>query len=433
MAAVTCLQKILFGPPGCGKSFRVRKIAEEELGITVPGPRLIETTFHPEYGYGDFLAKLLPQTSKYQQKYLLSAAGPIPATTIQEEVERSSIEYNIHTGPLLKALALAYADPGKNVLLVIDEINRGNCAQIFGDIFQLLDRNDSGRSEYGVELCQLFHGALQNELQRQGAPASACPAQKLYLPPNLSLIGTMNTSDESVYYMDSAFKRRWDFAFMPWSGQPGGVLHERQRSLTVEGVDGDWISVLTRLNDYIAGSFRGRNIDDKQIGLWFVKVPLTAPEKLGAALEALKVKLAPLVGKSGHGEWVKIFPKAESYGFGENLLTVSAKADFEAFGAGWPADVNPYQPELLAAKLIEHIDAFLDVPAPRITLETIRNKLMFFLWDNVFSRDRSPLFALLRLGGMAGGDPRTFGEFATPEHAAMLLAGLLAPAETASA
>ncbi|UTY59054.1 AAA family ATPase [Massilia sp. erpn] len=427
------MQKILFGPPGCGKSFRVRKIAEEELGITVPGPRLIETTFHPEYGYGDFLAKLLPQTSKYQQKYLLSAAGPIPVTTIQEEVERSSIEYNIHIGPLLKAVALAYSDTEKNVLLVIDEINRGNCAQIFGDIFQLLDRNDNGRSEYGIELCQLFHGALQNELKRLGAPADACPAQKLYLPPNLSLIGTMNTSDESVYYMDSAFKRRWDFAFMPWSGQPGGILHERQCSLAVEGVDGDWLSLLTRLNDYIAGSFRGRNIDDKQIGLWFLKVPRRGPEKPGAIVAALKAQLAPLVGKLTHSDWVKIFPTSTSYGFGENLLTMSVKNDFEKFLIGWPADVDPYQPQLLATNLIDHIDALEQAPRPLITLETIRNKLMFFLWDNVFSRDRSPLFALLRLGGMAGDDPRTFGEFATPEHAVMLLAGLLAPAETASA
>ncbi|WP_256079492.1 AAA family ATPase [Massilia sp. YIM B04103] len=432
MAAVTCLQKILFGPPGCGKSFRVRKIAEEELGITVPGPHLIETTFHPEYGYGDFLAKLLPQSSKYQQKYLFSGTGAFPDATIREEVERSSIEYNIHIGPLLKALALAYADPSQNVLLVIDEINRGNCAQIFGDIFQLLDRNDSGRSEYGVELCQLFHSALQNELKRLGAPASACPAQKLYLPPNLSLIGTMNTSDESVYYMDSAFKRRWDFAFMPWSGQPGGDLHERQRSLPVEGCGADWIELLTRLNDYIAGSFRGRNIDDKQIGLWFVKVPASAREKLERPLQTLKTQLVPLVDKASHSDWVKLFPNAGNYGFG-NLQTLSARTDFEAFGIGWPDGVNPYQPELLADKLIEHIDGFLKSPRPGITLDTIRNKLMFFLWDNVFARDRSPLFALLRLGGMTGEDPRTFGEFATPVHAAMLLVGLLKPAETASA
>lgn len=432
MAAVTCLQKILFGPPGCGKSFRVRQIAEEELGISVPGPRLIETTFHPEYSYGDFLAKLLPQSSKYQQKYLLSGAAPLPDATIEEAVERSSIEYSIHAGPLLKALALAYADPTQNVLLVIDEINRGNCAQIFGDIFQLLDRRDDGRSEYGVELSQLFRSALQNELNHLGAAAGTAPAQKLYLPPNLSLIGTMNTSDESVYYMDSAFKRRWDFAFMPWSGQPGGAMHERQRSLPVEGSGAEWIELLTRLNDHIAGSFRGRNIDDKQIGLWFIKVPRSAVEQRAPELEALKAKLVPLVGKSTHSDWHKLFPGAVNYGYG-NLQTMTVRTDFEAFGIGWPDDVNPYQPELLANTLIEHIDDFLKTPRPGITLDTIRNKLMFFLWDNVFARNRDPLFALLRRGGMKGEDPRTFGEFATPVHAAMLIVGLLAPAEAADA
>ncbi|NVD99403.1 McrB family protein [Massilia sp. BJB1822] len=437
MAAVTCLQKILFGPPGCGKSFHVRQIARDELGIASDSPYLIETTFHPEYGYGDFLAKLLPQSKQYQQKYTLSGVDTLKDAVIHEGTIRSTIEYNIHTGPLLKAIALAYANPKQNVLLVIDEINRGNCAQIFGDIFQLLDRNEEGRSEYGVELCQLFRDALITEMARLPASTSPLPAQKLHLPPNLSLIGTMNTSDESVYYMDTAFKRRWDFAFMPWTGQPGSPPHERQRKLLVEDSTTEWETLLERLNRHIAESFKGRNVDDKQIGLWFVKVRQTETERQAPQrqeLQTLKSKLPSLIGEAAHAEWVKVFPNVELYGRDGYVKTMSAKDDFLTYGIDWPEDVSPL-PSELASTLIAHIDGFLNRPLirPEIGLETIRNKLMFFLWDNVFARDREPLFRLLRRSGMQGADPRTFGEFSSADHARMLVAGLMLDADPVKA
>ena len=116
------------------------------------------------------------------------------------------------------------------MLLAIDEINRGNCAQIFGDMFQLLDRDAEGWSQYAIDLSDLHRAALETELERLGKTLADLPEKSpsrstprafpasLRLPPQLSLIGTMNTSDESVYYMDTAFKRRWDFEHMPWQG-----------------------------------------------------------------------------------------------------------------------------------------------------------------------------------------------------------------------
>ena len=113
------------------------------------------------------------------------------------------------------------------MLLAIDEINRGNCAQIFGDMFQLLDRDAEGWSQYAIDLSDLHRAALETELERLGKTLADLPESRRLgrrqghsriAAPQLSLIGTMNTSDESVYYMDTAFKRRWDFEHMPWQG-----------------------------------------------------------------------------------------------------------------------------------------------------------------------------------------------------------------------
>jgi hypothetical protein len=406
------LQKIFFGPPGCGKSYRVRLEAESELKIVGrDNPDLIETTFHPEYSYGDFVAKLLPKTN-----------------------EDGLIEYRIYAGPLIKALARAYAYPNQNVLLVIDELNRGNCAQIFGDIFQLLDRDADDWSEYGIDPSDLIMDALKQELCRLEKKLEDLPEKlkisdgkgyKLRLPPKLSLIGTMNTSDESVYYMDTAFKRRWDFEYMRWDGRDTPTL---QKNAKIWNTDHTWHEFLEKLNAFIAHEFKGRNVDDKQVGIWFLKVPNLAQLKTlterSEKLSPLLGKLKNLVSKNLQADWEPHFPNAKNYDRGGNLDTLSVKQDVKGYGVSWPGNVDKTKPEELANTLINCIGD-ISVPVSVVARAAIINKLMFFLWDNVFSRNHEPLQSLLKDGGSSKESPRTFGEFVSEDNVIAFIEGVM--------
>jgi 5-methylcytosine-specific restriction enzyme B len=441
------IQTIYFGPPGCGKSFRVREVSRTVLGIEPHSNRLIETTFHPETGYGDFVSKLLPQSRPHQQEYRVTGDhSSLSGITLKEVQEGVKIEYNVHAGPFIKALALAYS-ASENVLLVIDEINRGNCALIFGDMFQLLDRDASGWSQYGLDLPDIHQIALEQELNRLGktlanldsrlvipSPSGGKLRIKLKLPPNLSIVGTMNTSDESVYYMDTAFKRRWDFEYMPWNGTETGEAIERQRSAVVEGSDHAWRDFLERLNAHIAERFAGRNVDDKQIGLWFLR---SVPEARVVRLAQLRDQLEPLKGKTSLAEWKKVFPNAEKYDKSSNVLVSSIVKDFTSYGVDWPDDAPLAYPEELAEPLIRSLDNVIASTKLLIRRSAILNKLMFFLWDNVFSRDRTPLMDLIGPFDPSRPEPRTFGEFASEAHLARMLEALMTdaagPAEPASA
>ena len=153
------VQKILFGPPGSGKSFRAREIG---AALNVENDCTIEATFHPAYDYGDFVVKLLPMTVRRIRQF--NDMGALEKQQNAPEAE-SAIEYRTHVGHLIRAVAKAVeVGPKKNVLLIIDEINRGDCARIFGDIFQLLDRSLSGWSQYGVNLSDLAFSGLMKEL-----------------------------------------------------------------------------------------------------------------------------------------------------------------------------------------------------------------------------------------------------------------------------
>jgi hypothetical protein len=129
-------QLILFGPPGTSKSHTAKTVKVKELNA-----QLVPIAFHPEFSYGEFVARLLPMSTN------------------------GKIQYNVHAGPFLRALAMAYAAPEQNVVLLIDEINRGNCSEIFGDIFQLLDRDDDGGSCYPIVVSELTISALRQELE----------------------------------------------------------------------------------------------------------------------------------------------------------------------------------------------------------------------------------------------------------------------------
>lgn len=333
------IQKILFGSPGTGKSFKIDTvIIPNVLGIKKEEnpENVIKTVFHPEYTYGDFMGKLMPLTTSDKK-----------------------VEYKYYEGHFLKALAQAYknvifqkeGEDIRNVALVIDEINRGNSSAIFGTVFQLLDRREDGWSDYGITVSDLElkkiveligfiqggdsddgilykygrvrSGKLLEEYQETlskiniRVEKSNIIGSSIRIPPNLSILATMNTSDNSIYFMDSAFKRRWDWEFINWdeSKSPSGI-YGKAKNGTLD--DEEWLDFIKKLNYFIKSHHASiRGIEDKQIGQYFIK------------------------------------------------------------------------------------------QSP-VTAEHIQNKLMFFLWDSVFNRDKKPLVELLEINK---DDLITFGDF----------------------
>ena len=338
-SSVRPLQKILFGSPGTGKSYKIRTIATEQLGIelderTKTLSNTIKTVFHPEYTYADFMGKLLPHT------------------------QGGNVIYKFYPGHFLQALGNAYKSlmngDESHHLLVIDELNRGNAAAIFGTVFQLLDRENDDWSSYEVDLSTLeliellrimeiateinkndeilvsklsvkllhdYFSEIEHKREEDSEIsrlAGLLKRNKISLPPNLSILATINTSDESIYYLDSAFKRRWDWEYIASPRNTFYVPEVIQNSkVSFEYVNDDFkidLRILGHWHDCVVGvnkfiienSSSIKRIEDKQIGWWFIK--------------------------------------------SENDC---------------------------------------------IPLEVIRHKLMFYLWDSVFSKDRRPLESIL--------------------------------------
>lgn len=174
--------KIYYGAPGTGKSHRLNKITAHHCSYT--------TVFHPDTQYSDFVGALKP--------VMVDVNG------------EKKISYKFRSGPFTKALIEALNDINKHVYLVIEELNRAPAAAVFGEIFQLLDRNAQGESQYKIEVSDpdmLLH--IKEHLNEPDK------FHKLYLPSNFSILATMNSSDQSVMPMDTAFKRRWLFEYLP--------------------------------------------------------------------------------------------------------------------------------------------------------------------------------------------------------------------------
>jgi 5-methylcytosine-specific restriction endonuclease McrBC GTP-binding regulatory subunit McrB len=275
-------QLILFGSPGTGKSYHIVNSILPEIDIRgdnspEDSPNVTRVVFHPEYSYGDFMGKLMPLTKDGQ------------------------VEYKFYAGHFMQALARAYQnileadsiEEAQNVALVIEEINRGNSAAIFGTAFQLLDRNDEdlghGWSEYPVQFSEVEYDRLKETLgvvsrtegdsligyKYKGREYSLdefhealkiSPARKVRIPPNLYLIATMNTSNESIYHMDVAFKRRWHWQYMDIEE---GLVSEE--GIAFEGRN-EWETFVDRLNQFIRQHHKYvRRVEDKQIGHWFLQ------------------------------------------------------------------------------------------------------------------------------------------------------------------
>ena len=179
------------------------------------------------------------------------------------------ITYNFVEQAFLQAYIEAWKDREKPEFLVIEEINRGNCAQIFGDLFQLLDRGDNGYSEYAIRadtdlqkhLCKAFE-----DVEIEDYP-NIKSGTELLLPNNLYIRATMNTSDQSLFPIDSAFKRRWDWKYVPIAnGNNNGT--ELNWKIEIDGNQYDWWTFVKTINKHV---FDTTNSEDKQLGFFFCK------------------------------------------------------------------------------------------------------------------------------------------------------------------
>lgn len=187
---------LLYGVPGCGKSFYVEKHYESKVeeGFT------IRVVFHPDYTYSDFVGQVMP------------ILKTIPNEQGEDE---KKLQYEFVPGPFTQILHTAYLEPEKQCLLIIEELNRGNAPAIFGEIFQLLDRNDNGESKYGIYNADIAKYAYTDLTKYDGWQEEAVAKESIKLPPNLTIVATMNTSDQNVFTMDTAFQRRRQMKHIP--------------------------------------------------------------------------------------------------------------------------------------------------------------------------------------------------------------------------
>lgn len=272
----TGLQQIYYGAPGTGKSKTIKDLTF--------GESVIRTTFHPDSDYASFVGTYKPITEEVDLRDCYGKK--VIDDDTKEVVKEERIAYQFIPQAFLEAYVKAWKKLGssKKQYLIIEEINRGNCAQIFGDLFQLLDRNEYGFSDYPIvadkdmqkylekefagweitnkdEINQLYGEANMVNLIMKG--------ERLVLPSNLYIWATMNTSDQSLFPIDSAFKRRWDWKYVPIRE---GRDKETNAPLNWYINTGDkqykWWSFISKVNELI-GSLT--NSEDKKLGYFFCK------------------------------------------------------------------------------------------------------------------------------------------------------------------
>ena len=237
-------QIIYYGAPGTGKSHRIKKELKE---MNVSDKNIFRTTFHPDSDYSSFVGAYKPT--------MKPVADECKATVGKNE----EIAYSFVPQTFIKAYTRAYNNPDENIYLIIEEINRGNCAQIFGDLFQLLDRDDNGVSEYPIKADSDLKMYLEGEL---GVGHNGIKDGELSLPSNLYIWATMNTSDQSLFPIDSAFKRRWDWEYEPIKYKNTDWV------IKIDGNKYSWTSFQRIINDKIFGA---TSSEDKMLGDYFVK------------------------------------------------------------------------------------------------------------------------------------------------------------------
>lgn len=273
------IQQIHFGAPGTGKSYGIAKIIRksyEDFEKEDKDPDkdkysdfVFRTTVHNEYSYFDFVGNVMPEVDKEND---------------------NQISYDFKPGIFTRALAQALKfeqggnDERKDVYLIIEEMSRGNIASIFGDVFQLLDRDDTGRSEYLIDNEWIAKGLRDLEV-------TSLNGNKIYLPRNFHILGTANTSDQNVNVIDTAFKRRFGFVYQSVepkkefekdndgnttktlkTDKDGNPIYLNSYTFELKDQSFEWNKFYPIVNDYIVDKENGLGLsEDKQLGQFFVK------------------------------------------------------------------------------------------------------------------------------------------------------------------
>lgn len=241
------MQIIYYGAPGTGKSYKI----DTEIINNVKNDHVFRVTFHPEFTYSDFVGQLLPKVTK--------STNPN---------EKDVITYEFSKGVFTLALEKAYMNTAEDVYLIIEEMSRGDCAAIFGDIFQLLDRRKDGINK-GYSRYFITNEMIAKDI-------IALKESEVKLPPNFHILGTVNTSDQNVFVMDTAFKRRFEWEYVstkPVPNSSGGFKNNVSLKIyeNSSSRDIDWVVFYEKLNNFIAEEQYLGLGEDKQLGPFFIE------------------------------------------------------------------------------------------------------------------------------------------------------------------
>ncbi len=230
---------LYYGVPGAGKSYKIKQEIDDPT-------RMIRVIFHPDYTYSDFIGQILPKLIK------------------DKDNPDGKLKYEFVPGPFTCILKDAENDPNHKYYLVIEEINRGNAPAIFGDIFQLLDRDTNGNSEYAITNSDIADEVYkkQNENKEENEKINT-----VKIPSNLMIYATMNTSDQNVFTLDTAFQRRWDMRLVlnDFDDTNDELLGEK-----IKGTEITWKTFATVINETFLNSTSVISSEDKRLGTHFV-------------------------------------------------------------------------------------------------------------------------------------------------------------------
>lgn len=355
------IQQILFGAPGTGKSHTINSDAN------ITEQNSIRTTFHPDSDYSTFVGCYKP-TKKEQSKGVLTPLNDLISISKEQSTTEQRVKFISKYAESIKAAAKenglsdnriirdtnyfgwnsdtylmnflneileerakiddseitydftpqaftnAYVAAWKNVespfFLIIEEINRGNCAQIFGDIFQLLDRDEYGYSSYKTTPDQDLANYIREQFTNTDIDdADVKSGKKMQLPPNLHIWATMNTSDQSLFPIDSAFKRRWDWRYIPID------YTDRGHYINCGDTQYSWADFLQKVNDRVESVTQS---EDKKLGYWF----------MGNGAEQKEITIDRFVSKVVFYLWNDVF---KDFGKSGNTIFKDSFAKFHLF------------------------------------------------------------------------------------------------------